>query len=354
MAERERVDGAPSGERREATYAAAGVDLAAADAALAAIREAVASTYTPNVLRGLGAFGGLFALPGDVHEPVLVASTDGVGTKTRLALALGRARDIGADLVNHCINDVLVQGARPLFFLDYVASARLEPAVVAEVVGGVAAACREAGVALLGGETAEMPGVYQPGEIDVVGTIVGIVGRADIVDGRDVRAGDALLGLASGGLQTNGFSLARAVTAGHEAEPLDPGDPAGPTLGEALLAPHRSFLSAVRPLLAAGLVQALAHVTGGGIPGNLPRALPEGMGAEVVDRSWPEPPVFERLRRLGGIAEDEMRSAFNLGIGMIAVVRPDQVAAARAACPEALHEIGRVVPGRGVRFVAEG
>ena len=337
-----------------ATYAAAGVDLAAADEALARMRADVVSTYTPRVLQGLGAFGGLFALPTDVPEPVLVASTDGIGTKTRLGVALGRVRGLGRDLVNHCVNDVLVQGARPLFFLDYVASARLDPEVVADVVGGIAEACREAGIALLGGETAEMPGVYAPGELDVVGTIVGIVARADVVDGRGVRAGDALLALASGGLQTNGFSLARAVAAGHEHGPVDPADPLGPTLGDALLAPHRSFLPAVRPLLDAGLVRALAHVTGGGIPGNLPRVLPAGLGAEVVTGSWPRPAVVDRLQRLGGIAEEEMRRAFNLGVGMIVVVRPEDVARVHERCPEALHEIGRVVPGAGVRFTPPG
>ena len=335
-------------------YAAAGVDLAAADDALERIRADVESTYTPHVLRGLGAFGGLFALPTDVRDPVLVASTDGVGTKTRLAVALGRVRGLGSDLVNHCVNDILVQGARPLFFLDYVASARLDAGVVAEVVGGIADACRRGGIALIGGETAEMPGVYAAGEIDVVGTIVGIVARDALVDGSEVRAGDVLLGLESGGLQTNGFSLARSVARGHEGEPVDPGDPSGATLGDALLAPHRSFAAALRPLLAAGLVRALAHVTGGGVPGNLPRALPPGLGAEIFEGSWPRPVVFERLQGLGEIAEAEMRSVFNLGIGMIVVARPEDVERARAACPEPLHAIGRVVPGEGVRYMRRG
>ena len=335
-------------------YAAAGVDLEAADDALGRIRADVESTYTPQVLRGLGAFGGLFALPTDVRDPILVASTDGVGTKTRLALALGRVRGLGSDLVNHCVNDILVQGARPLFFLDYVASARLDAGVIAEVVGGIADACRQGGIALIGGETAEMPGVYAPGEIDVVGTIVGIVGRDALVDGSEVRAGDVLLGLESGGLQTNGFSLARSVANGHERAPLDPGDPSGPTLGDALLAPHRSFAAPLRPLLDAGLVRALAHVTGGGIPGNLPRVLPPGLGAEIADGAWPRPIVFDRLQSLGEIAEAEMRSVFNLGIGMIVVVRPADVERARAACPEPLHAIGRVVPGEGVRYPRGG
>jgi phosphoribosylformylglycinamidine cyclo-ligase len=338
-----------------ARYAAAGVDLHAADDALRRIRADVESTYTPQVLRGLGAFGGLYALPGDVAEPVLVASTDGVGTKTRLALALGRSRDVGRDLVNHCINDVLVQGARPLFFLDYVAAARLDPNAIAQVVGGIAEACREAGVALLGGETAEMPGVYAPGELDVVGTIVGVVARAELIDGGRVRADDVLLALDSGGLQTNGFSLARAVASGHLHETLNPEDATSPTLGEALLAPHRSFLPAIRPLLSLGIVRGMAHVTGGGIPGNLPRALPEGLGAEVRLGSWPVPPVFARLQALGEIDDAEMRSVFNLGVGMIVIVAAEDVAAAQAAVTEAtgapLRPIGRVVAGSGVRFV---
>ena len=331
-------------------YAAAGVDLEASDETMRRIGAAVRSTYTPHVLAGIGAFGGLFAVPDDVSEPVLVASTDGVGTKTMLATALGRLDTIGRDIVNHCVNDILVQGARPLFFLDYVASSRLEPADVAAVVQGVAAACREAGMALLGGETAEMPGVYAQGELDLVGTIVGVVSRSRIVTGSGVRAGDVLLGLASGGLQTNGFSLARQVLAGRLGAPMHPGGRLGETIGDALMAPHRSFLPALTPLLEAGLVRAAAHVTGGGIPGNLPRVLPSGLGAEVDTGAWERPPVFDLLQRVGEIDEGEMRSVFNLGVGMIVVVRPSDEAAARAACPEAMWTIGRVVEGQGVHF----
>jgi phosphoribosylformylglycinamidine cyclo-ligase len=326
-------------------YRAAGVDLDAADAALDGIREAVASTYTPQVVRGLGAFGGLFRADALPERPILVATTDGVGTKTRVAAALGRWRGIGRDLVNHCVDDVLVQGARPLFFLDYVASAHLDPAVVAELVGGVADACRAAGAPLLGGETAEMPGVYVDGEVDVVGTLIGVVGEDRLLDGSAIRDGDVVLGLASHGLQTNGFSLARHVLEGRYAERLSDGR----TVGEHLLDEHRSFLPAVAPLLEAGLVRGAAHVTGGGIGGNLPRVLPDGLGA-VIDGRWDEPELFGRIRTLGHVAEDEMRRVFNLGVGFLLVVRAEDVARAEATCPEPLLRVGRIVHGGGVRW----
>ncbi len=327
-------------------YREAGVDLASADDALARVKELVASTYTPGVLKGLGAFGGLFELPQGLERPVLVASTDGVGTKTMVAMRQRAYPGIGRDLVDHCVNDILVQGARPLFFLDYVASSRLEPAVTAAVVEGVADACRANGAALLGGEMAEMPGVYREGELDVVGTIVGIVERRAVVDGSAVREGDVLLGLASGGLQTNGFSLARQVLADALDEPFGDG-----TVADALLAPHRSFLPAVTPLLdEAGLVHAMAHVTGGGLPGNLPRSLPDGLGA-VVDRgSWQEPAIFGLIRERGALDEDEMARVFNLGVGFVLVVPPEGVEQARRLCPEPLVPIGRVERGAGVRF----
>ena len=342
-------DSSPGSARR---YAAAGVDLQASEATMRRIDEAVRSTYTPHVLAGIGSFGGLYALPDDVPEPVLVASTDGVGTKTMLATALGRLDAIGRDIVNHCVNDILVQGARPLFFLDYVASSRLEPAQVAAVVDGVASACREAGMALLGGETAEMPGVYAGGELDLVGTIVGVVSRRRIVTGERVRAGDVLLGLPSGGLQTNGFSLARQVLGAYLREPLHPGGRLGETIGDALMAPHRSFQRALTPLLAADLVNAAAHVTGGGIPGNLPRVLPQGLGAEVDPEGWTQPPIFDLLQRVGEIDPQEMRQVFNLGIGMLLVVAPERVDDAQRLCPEPLWTVGRVIEGSGVRFTS--
>jgi len=327
-------------------YREAGVNLASADDALARVEELVASTYTPGVLKGLGAFGGLFELPRDLERPVLVASTDGVGTKTMIAMRQGAHTGIGRDLVNHCVNDILVQGARPLFFLDYVASSRLEPAVTAAVVEGVAEACRVNGAALLGGEMAEMPGVYREGELDVVGTVVGIVERRAVLDGSAVREGDVLLGLASGGLQTNGFSLARRVLADALDEPFADG-----TVADALLAPHRSFLAAISPLLAeTGLVHAMAHITGGGLPGNLPRSLPDGLGAAVDRGSWQQPAIFGLLRERGALDEDEMARVFNLGVGFVLVVPPEQVEQARRLSPEALTPIGRVERGSGVRF----
>jgi len=327
-------------------YREAGVNLASADDALARVKELVASTYTPRVLKGLGAFGGLFELPQGLERPVLVASTDGVGTKTMIAMRQGAFAGIGRDLVNHCVNDILVQGARPLFFLDYVASSRLEPAVTAAVVEGVAEACRANGAALLGGEMAEMPGVYREGELDVVGTVVGIVERRAVLDGSAVREGDVLLGLASGGLQTNGFSLARRVLADALDAPF-----AGGTVADALLAPHRSFLAAVSPLLAEpGLVHAMAHITGGGLPGNLPRSLPDGLGAVVERASWQQPAIFGLLRERGTIDEDEMAHVFNLGVGFVLVVPPDRVEQARSLCTDTLVPIGRVERGSGVRF----
>lgn len=337
-------------------YKDAGVDLRAAEETLTRIGEVVAGTYTPNVLKGMGAFGGLFAMPEGYSRPVLVASTDGVGTKTVVAAAMGRYRQIGRDLVNHCVNDILVQGAEPLFFLDYVASSKLEPAVVSEVVTGVGEACREAAMALLGGETAEMPGVYVPGQLDVAGTIVGIVERSAVVDGSAVRPGDALLGLASGGLQTNGFSLARHLVGDALHEPL-PGAELGRSVGEALMAEHLSFLPVVRPLLATGLVKSMAHITGGGLPGNLPRALPAGLGAVLQRGSWPEPAIFGHLVRLGSLADAEAFEALNMGIGFVLVVRAEDVEEVRAvagpldgAVPT-FYEVGTVVEGAGVRVV---
>lgn len=327
-----------------AAYRNAGVDLAAADETLGHMKEAVRATYTKDVLAGLGAFGGLFdaGVLKEMDAPVLVASTDGVGTKTSVAAALGRYGTVGEDLVHHCVNDILVQGARPLFFLDYVASGRLEPAVTADLIGGVARGCKTHGMPLLGGETAEMPGVYKAGEFDLAGTIIGVVERAQVVTGERIQAGDIVFGLESGGLQTNGFSLARHVLT-DLAEPLGAG-----TVGDALLEPHRSFLEAMTPLLDAGLARGMAHITGGGLPGNLPRVLPEGLGAELT-QSWDVPEIFRLIEQRGGVSKDEMVRVFNMGVGFVFVVAPEDVDRAVGLVPEAF-EIGRIVPGEGVKL----
>lgn len=328
-------------------YCAAGVDLDASDATLARIKSAVTASYTPQVLAGLGAFGGLYdaAALKRMDAPVLVASIDGVGTKTKVASALGRFDTLGGDLVNHCVNDLLVQGATPLFFLDYVATARLEPETMSILIGGVAAACQAHGIPLLGGETAEMPGVYEAGEFDLVGTLIGLVERAQIVTGERIEEGDRILGLASGGPQTNGFSLARRVLDGHYSDPLGE-----TTVGEALLAPHRSFLGAASPLLEAGLIRGMAHITGGGIPGNLPRILPEGLGAEVGGE-WPVPDIFTVIQARGSISREEMFQVFNMGIGFVFVVAPNDVSEVRARCPETLYDVGTITRGAGVRLL---
>lgn len=330
------------------TYKSAGVNLEAGERAVSLMKDAVTGTYGPEVLAGIGAFGGLYDATRlkDLKQPVLVASTDGVGTKTKVASALGRYDTIGQDIVNHCINDILVQGARPLFFLDYVAASRLEPQMIADIVTGAATACREAGIPLLGGETAEMPGVYTEGEFDLVGTIIGVVDRGDVVDGSTIAAGDRILALMSGGLQTNGFSLARSVLQDHYRQPFE-----GASVGEALLHPHRSYLKAVTPLLEAGHVKGMAHITGGGIPGNLPRILPSGLGATIHYGSWPVPAIFSLIQREGNVATDEMFRAFNMGAGFLLVAAPDRREQIRTHCPEELFEIGEVSAKPGVRIV---
>jgi phosphoribosylformylglycinamidine cyclo-ligase len=327
------------------TYQAAGVDISAGARAVELMRDAVRATYGPEVLLGIGAFGGLFdaaALRG-MDAPVLVASTDGVGTKTKIASALGRYDTVGHDIVNHCIDDILVQGARPLFFLDYIASSRLDPEMVAAVVSGAAAACQAAGCALLGGETAEMPGVYAPGEFDLVGTVVGVVDRSEIIDGSTIQPGDAVIGLASAGLHTNGFSLARRVFEGWDlhAELPELGRP----LGDALLAPHRSYLAAIRRLRQAGIVlKGLAHITGGGLIDNPPRILPAGTAIHLQRGSWPIPPLFQLIQRAGRITDDEMAHVFNLGLGLLLVTPAPQADQALQALGEGWI-VGEAVAG---------
>ncbi len=332
-------------------YAAAGVNIAAATRAKELMSAAVRSTHGPAVLAGMGAFGGCFdaalALQG-LAAPVLVSSADGVGTKTVIAAALGRYDTVGQDLVNHCVNDILVQGAKPLFFLDYVAAARLDPEQVAAIVGGVATACRAVGCALLGGETAEMPDVYAPGAFDLAGTIVGVVDRAAMLPRADIAPGDAVLALPSSGLHTNGYSLARRIAAqdGYAARPAMLG---GESVGEALLAIHRCYLGDVAALRAAVTVKGLAHITGGGVFDNLPRVLPTGLGARIERGSWAIPPIFTYLVERGQVAEAEAYHALNMGLGMLVVVAAANVGAALSATPEARH-VGTITDGAGVRL----
>ena len=302
-------------------YKASGVDIDAGNETVRRIRSLARSTFTPAVLSEIGSFGGLFKLDRDRYrEPVLVSSADGVGTKLKVAFMTGRHDTVGADLVNHCVNDILVQGAEPLFFLDYLATGRLAPAIAEQVIGGVARACRENGCALIGGETAEMPGFYADGEYDIAGFIVGAVEKANVIDGRAIVPGDVLVGLPSAGLHTNGYSLARRVffdVAGWKPETFV--GELGTTVGDALLAPHRSYLAVVRPLIERRLVKGLAHITGGGITENLPRTLPAGCSAEIDLDSWRVPPIFRLLEERGTIARDEMFRAFNMGVGLVIV-----------------------------------
>ena len=338
------------------TYRAAGVDIDAQDEALRRIKSMLKETRTPGVLTDLGSFGGMFAPEiSGMERPVLVASADGVGTKLKVAFLAGRHDTVGRDLVNHCVNDILVQGARPLFFLDYVATGRLTPSVLAAVVSGIARGCKENGCALLGGETAEMPGFYADGEYDVAGFIVGMVDRPKVVDGSRIRVGDVLLGLPAAGLHTNGYSLARKIvfdvaglTVNDRVEEL------GGTVADVLLAEHRSYLGSLSGPLDSGVVRGLAHITGGGLTDNLPRILPAGTGARIDLGSWPVLPVYRFLQRNGRVADDEMYRAFNMGIGMVAVVAPEDAAAVEASLDRAGERhwrVGSIESGEGrVRY----
>jgi len=349
------------------TYAQAGVDVDAAARLVERIGALARSTRRPEVLADVGPFGGLFRLSGyrpggrpSGRDAVLVASADGVGTKLKLAALLGRFQGVGMDLVNHCVNDIFCAGAEPLFFLDYIASGSLSDDERASIVEGVAESCRAAGCALLGGETADLPDVYGPGDFDLVGFIVGVVERDAIIDGASIRAGDALLGLPSSGLHTNGYSLARKVfgvgvggDAVEERARLERHySELGATLGDALLAVHRCYYNELKPVLAR--LKGIAHITGGGLPGNLPRILPEGpstgsgqaLAARLHEGSWPVPPIFRLIQERGNIAEDEMYRAFNMGLGMVLVCDPSDVEAVRAQVGEALV-VGEVVPGTG-------
>jgi phosphoribosylformylglycinamidine cyclo-ligase len=308
------------------TYAAAGVNIDAGNEAVLRMKEHVRSTFTPNVLADVGSFGGMFLLDKNtVSEPVLVSSIDGVGTKLKVAQMVGRHDTIGRDLVWHCVNDILVQGARPLFFLDYFGTGRLEPQVAADVVKGLAEGCRAVGCALVGGETAEMPGMYQDGEYDLAGCIVGLVERGRIIDGSRVAPGDALVGLASDGLHTNGYSLVRHVLFDRAGLTVDRFMPEfGKTLGEELLAPHRCYANAILPLLDQFDIHGMAHITGGGFYDNIPRVLPADCQAIVERRTWTPPRIFTLIQELGEVPDVEMYRTLNMGIGMVLVVPAEQ------------------------------
>jgi phosphoribosylformylglycinamidine cyclo-ligase len=327
------------------TYRDAGVDIAAGDALVERIKPLAARTRRPELLAGVGGFGALLTLPEGLREPVLVAGTDGVGTKLLLARDMRRFDTVGVDLVAMCANDVLCHGAAPLAFLDYYATGKLAVDEAAEVVRGIAQGCQLAGAVLAGGETAELPGLYAPGDFDLAGFCVGVVERAQIVDGRGVAVGDALIGIASSGVHSNGYSLVRRVLAGS-GTPLD-APFAGRTLGEVLLEPTRIYVRAVLAALDTVPVHAIAHITGGGLPGNVPRVLPDGLGARIDASAFPRPPVFAWLQQAGGVAADEMWRTFNCGIGMVLVVPPDAAARTLEVLEhwgETAWRIGAVMP----------
>ncbi len=342
----------------QSAYARAGVDIDAANDAVGRMKASIKATRTPGVLTETGSFGGMFALSalGTLRDPVLVSSIDGVGTKLKIAFATGRHGTIGRDLVSHCVNDILVQGARPLFFLDYFGTGRLAPEVAAEVVRGLADGCLAAGCALIGGETAEMPGLYAEGEYDLAGCIVGIVEREKVVDGAGVRPGDVLIGLASDGLHTNGYSLARQALLEDAGMALDAPVPEldGVMLADALLWPHRCYAPSVLPLLGQSPtpIKAMAHITGGGTD-NIPRVLPAGVGVRIDRSAWAVPPLFGLIQSAGKISEAEMFRVFNMGIGFVLIVSPeaaDDTQARLNAAGETAYILGAAVAGDGVRL----
>jgi phosphoribosylformylglycinamidine cyclo-ligase len=332
------------------TYSDAGVDIDAATRATDKIKELARQTFNQRTLSEIGSFGGMFdgAFP-NLQHPVLVASADGVGTKLKIAFLTGVHNTIGRDLVNHCVNDILVQGARPLFFLDYIATGKLLPDVVAGIVEGIANGCRENGCVLLGGETAEMPDFYSAGEYDVAGFIVGIVDREKTIDGKQIVPGDVLLGLPSVGLHTNGYSLARKLffeVAGHQVDTRL--DELGMTIGEALLQPHVSYLKPLEGLLNTGMIKGLAHITGGGLKDNIPRILPSGTAVEIDKGSWPILPVFNVMQQIGNVSEAEMYRTFNMGVGMVIVTSASDAETIKPHLQQrgdSVYEIGRVREG---------
>jgi phosphoribosylformylglycinamidine cyclo-ligase len=331
-------------------YRSAGVDIDAANRAKERIKGLARATFTPNVLTEIGSFGGMFRADfAGLSEPVLVSSADGVGTKLRVAFATGIHNTVGYDLVCHCVNDILVQGARPLFFLDYVATGKLVPETIASVVEGVARGCKESGCVLIGGETAEMPGFYADGEYDLAGFIVGVVDRAKVIDGSRIVAGDVLTGLPSVGLHTNGYSLARKLL--FEVAGFGPDTTVaelGCTVAQELLKPHRSYLGVLEGLLNSGLIKGLAHITGGGLLENIPRILPDGTGAEIRAGSWPVLPIYDLLAKIGNVSPAEMHRTFNMGVGMVIVGSEDDTRRIRAHLDdlgESHYDIGRIIAG---------
>jgi phosphoribosylformylglycinamidine cyclo-ligase len=331
------------------TYSDAGVDIDAATHATDKIKELARRTFNQRTLSEIGSFGGMFdgAFP-SLKQPVLVASADGVGTKLKIAFITGVHNTIGRDLVNHCVNDILVQGARPLFFLDYIATGKLLPDVVAGIVEGVANGCRENGCVLLGGETAEMPDFYSAGEYDVAGFIVGVADREKIIDGKQITPGDVLLALPSVGLHTNGYSLARKLffeVAGYKVETRL--DELEMTIGEALLQPHLSYLKPIDGLLDSGMIKGLAHITGGGLTDNIPRILLPGCAVNIDKNSWPVLPVFELMQQIGNVSEAEMYRTFNMGVGMVVITAAENAETVKAHLKQhgAIYEVGGVVSG---------
>ncbi|MBO4448394.1 MAG: phosphoribosylformylglycinamidine cyclo-ligase [Kiritimatiellae bacterium] len=337
--------------KTKSAYAQAGVDIDAKMGAVGSIAQMVSSTKTQNVLGGIGSFGGLFKVPAG-KDQILVASTDGVGTKLKVATMMNRHDTVGQDIVNHCVNDILVQGAKPLFFMDYVGASKVDPAQFKSIVTGLCKACKENRMALLGGETAEMPGIYPLGEYDLVGTIVGVVSRKKLVTGKSIRAGDVILGFPSGGLQTNGFSLARKIIfdiCQYSCKDRLPGTDM--TFGDALLAVHRSFLKPVQALMQRVHITGMAHITGGGFQDNIPRVLPKCVNAEIKRSSWEVPTIFKFLQNQGKVDTDEMYRVFNMGIGFVVVVPKRELQKAKNvlnAQHQKYYEIGVIRKGKGI------
>lgn len=343
-------------EKKSFTYKQAGVNVDAASSLKRRIAPLARSTFSPNVLQDIGLFGGLFRFDGSrYNDPILVSSVDGVGTKLKIAFATGRHNTIGIDLVSHCVNDILMQGARPLFFLDYLAMGKLDVAVAEQVVTGLAEGCRMAGCALIGGETAEMPDFYKAGEYDLAGTIIGVVDKERIIDGSGIRDGDCIVALKSSGLHTNGYSLVRRLLVDSGAYRLEQHiDGLGKSLADELLVPHRCYAPAVTRLLDKLTVHGMAHITGGGLTDNVPRVLPKTLDAAIELRSWQPLPIFELIQKEGNIAPEEMLRTFNMGVGMVLIIPPAEEAEAVAFLNDHGEEawtIGRIVPGTGkVRY----